>query len=375
MPTAPTLTDGVVTLRAHRPEDTHGSWEQCQDPLSQQWTTVPVPYSMDDARTFVGEIMPKGWAEDSEWGFVVEAEGRYAGTVSLRPESDHRAELAYGSHPWVRGTGHMERALRLLLEWGFAEQDLETVIWWANKGNWSSRKVAWRLGFSFEGTVRSWLPQRGERRDAWVGTLVRDDPREPGTPWLDCPVLENDRVRLRPWRPDDATRIVEACDDERTSYWLGKMPSPYTPADAEAYLQDRIEVLATGSAVGWAVADPGTDELVASLALFDLVPGRSAEVGFWTHPAARGRGVMTAAVGLAARHAIDTLGLVRLTAFAATENTASRHVIEANGFRLIGVERQSVQIRTGLADHAAYDLLAEDLAQSTALSALDPLGP
>ncbi len=73
---------------------------------------------------------------------------------------------------------------------------------------------------------------------------------------------------------------------------------------------------------------------------------------------------MTGAVGLAVRHAFDTLGLVRLAAFAATENTASRHVIEANGFRLIGIERQSVQIRTGLADHAAYDLLAADLAQN-----------
>ncbi len=361
MPTAaPTLTDGVVTLRAHRPDDAQGSWEQCQDPLSQQWTTVPVPYSMDDAHTFVGEIMPKGWAAGSEWGFAIEAEGRYAGTVSLRPEGNARAELAYGSHPWVRGTGHVERALRLLLEWGFAEQDLETVIWWANKGNWSSRKVAWRLGFTIEGTVRSWLPQRGERRDAWVGTLLREGPREPSTPWLSCPVIEGDGIRLRPRRPSDAARIVEACGDERTSHWLGKLPSPYAPADAEAYLQDRIEVLATGSAVGWAVADAVTDEALGSVALFGLVHGRQAELGYWTHPSARGRGVMTAAARLAVAHGFEALGLGRVTAFAAVDNHASRHVIESCGFRLAGVERQAVQIRTGLVDHACYDLLAGD---------------
>jgi len=292
---------------------------------------------------------------------VVEVESRYAGTVSLRPEGDARAELAYGSHPWVRGTGHMERALRLLLDWGFAEQGLETVIWWANKGNWPSRKVAWRLGFTFEGSVRSWLPQRGERRDAWVGTLLRDDPREPSTPWLACAVVEGDGTRLRPWRPDDAPRIVEACDDERTSYWLGKLPSPYTLADAEAYLQDRIEVLATGSAVGWAVADAETDEVLGSVALFDLVPGRQAELGYWTHPTARGRGVMTTAVRLAVAHGFGELGLSRISAFAAVENHASRHVIETCGFHPIGVERQAVQIRTGLVDHACYDLLAGEL--------------
>ena len=41
--TAPTLTDGVVTLRAHRPEDVDEIFVQGSDPVMQQWTTVPVP--------------------------------------------------------------------------------------------------------------------------------------------------------------------------------------------------------------------------------------------------------------------------------------------------------------------------------------------
>lgn len=361
MPPTPTLTDGHVTLRAHRAGDAEGSFEQCQDPLSIAWTTVPVPYSREEATNYVTEVMPRGWAEDTEWSFAIDVDGEYGGTVSLRNEGDGRAEIAYGSHPRVRGTGAVEAALRLLLEWGFTEKGLRTVLWRANKGHWASRKVAWRLGFSFDGTLRAWLPQRGALRDAWVGTLLHDDPREPSEPWLEALVLESAGVRLRPWRATDAGRIVEACNDERTAHWLGKMPSPYTSADAEAYLQDRVEVLATGTAVGWAVADPVSDEVIGSLALFDVMAGRQAEIGYWTHPDARGRGAMTAAVGLAVRHAFDTLGLQRLTVFAAAENAASRHVIEANGFRLIGIERQSVAIRTGLADHAAYELLVGDL--------------
>ena len=358
----PTLAEGTVTIRPHRPADAQGSWEQSQDPLSIDWTTVPVPYSLEQAAEYVGKVLPGGWADDSEWAFAVEVDGQYGGTISLRNEGNGRAELAYGSHPRVRGTGAIEAALRLLLDWGFDELGLHTVIWWANKGNWSSRKVAWRLGFSFDGTLRSWLPQRGELQDAWVGTLLRDDPRSPRCPWLGVPVLDGSGVRLRPWRPDDADRIVEACSDERTSHWLGKMPVPYTRADAEAYLQDRIEVLATGSAVGWAVADLDSDAVVGSVALFNLMPGRQAEVGYWTHPVARGRGVMTEAVRMASSHGFGPLGLGRLVAFAATENAASRRVIEANGFRLVGIERSAVLIRTGLVDHAAYELLAGDLA-------------
>src|SRR5262245_5268215 len=236
--TAPTLTDGRVTLRHPREDDIEGAWEQCQDPLSQQWTTVPIPYSMDDSRDYILGYIPEGWENDKEWGFVVEAEGRYAGNIVLRNEGDRRAEVAYGSHPWVRGTGHMETALRLLLDWGFREKDLATVIWWANVGNWASRRLAWKLGFRFEGRLRRWLPHRGELRDAWVGTLLAEDPREPQGRWIDAAVLEAPGVRLREFKNTDEARVVEGCRDERTQYWLGGLPSPYGPDDARAFIRE-----------------------------------------------------------------------------------------------------------------------------------------
>lgn len=361
---APTLTDGTVTLRAHRPDDAQGSWEQCQDPLSQQWTTVPIPYAMDDAAHFVGEIMPRGWADDSEWGFAIEYDGRYAGTVSLRNEGQGRAEIAYGSHPAVRGTGAVERALRLLLEWGFAERGLHTVVWWANRGNWASRKVAWRLGFSFEGELRRWLPQRGELRDAWVGTLLRDDPRTPSTPWLPCPVIEAHGVRLRPMTPADAPRIVEGCADPETQRWLGQLPAPYTLDDALTYVESRTAMLADGVGETWAVTEPGDDTLLGTIGWFHHTAGVECEIGYWTHPDARGRGVTKRAMAAATDHVLATLGVQRVTCFAAAENAASRGVIEANGFRLYGVERLGAAVRDGRADLAMYDVLASEWVSS-----------
>lgn len=363
----PALTDGTVSLRAHTPADARGSWEQCQDPLSQQWTTVPVPYSMADAREFVEGIVPRGWREDRDYAFAVHARDRdgverYAGTVSLRPEGARRAEVAYGSHPWCRGTGVMERALRLLMEWGFTELDLAMVVWWAHRGNWPSRRLAWRLGFTVEGAVRSWLPQRGELRDAWVGTLLRDDPRTPGSPWYDVPTILGPTVTLRPFRDSDAARIQEACSESRMQHWFRSLPSPYTLEDAQQLLEDRRERQATGSGLSWAVADPATDLLLANISLFDVRPGRDAEIGFWTHPAARGRGVMTEACRLVVRHAFvpehdGGLGLRRLRATAADGNSASVHVVLANGFTPVGREREGAR----LGDGTPVDLLVHDL--------------
>jgi RimJ/RimL family protein N-acetyltransferase len=366
----PVLTDGVVTLRPHAVEDAEGVYEQCNDPLSRQWTTVPVPYGRDDALTFVTGVVPKGWA-GGRWAFAVEAEDddgtpRFCGTVELRDEGSGRAELAYGAHPWARGRGIIHRALELLLDWGFGARGLQTVIWWANVGNWASRRTAWRLGFTCDGTVRRWLVQRDELLDAWVGVLHAGDERSPRNEWLDVPRVAGDRVVLREFRDDDVPRIVEACSDERTSHWLWRMPRPYTEPDARAYLVTAVEKPATGTGVGWAVADPVSDELLGSITLFDLKPGRDAEIGYWTHPAVRGRGVMTEACGLAVRHAFTPaedggLGLVRLGISAAEGNAASHRVITANSFRPMGRERRALRLGDGsLVDCLYYDLLREE---------------
>lgn len=368
----PVLTDGRVTLRAHRLEDVDGVLEQCTDPLSTRWTTIPVPYVREDAHGFVTEVVPAGWAE-GRWAFAVEAADetgvpRFCGTVELRDEGNRRAEVAYGAHPWARGRGIMLAALRLLLEWGFTDQRLRVVIWWANTGNWASRRVAWRLGFSCDGTLARWLPQRGDLLDAWVGTLHVEDERVPRHPWLQAPALAGHRVVLRPLRAEDAPRVAEACNDDRMSRWMWRLPSPYTLEDARAFLLGRDELMASGSGVAWAVADRADDRLLGHISLFDLKPGREAEIGYWTHPDERGRGVMTEACGLVVRHGLDApekggLGLRRLLVFTAEHNSASRRVIEANGFTRVGRERNGVRMRDGsLVDSLSYDLLVEEYA-------------
>jgi RimJ/RimL family protein N-acetyltransferase len=340
--TAPTLTDGVVTLSGHREDDVEAVVEQSRDPLSRRWTKVPDPYGRDDALRFVREAMPGGWASGQEWGFAVEAPDadgtlRYAGTVSLRNEGEGRAEIAYAAHPWARGRGTMQRALELLLAWGFSPvsdggRELDTVIWWAEVGNWASRRLAWRVGISCDGTVRRWLRNRDGRVDAWVGSLYRDDAREPRTPWLDVPRIEGERVRLRRHRDDDLDRMHEGATDPVTAYWLGRIPQPYDREQARVFLAHRSEGMAAGTDLHWMLADPDTDGLLGTVSLMHAV--------------------------------IDVedggLGLHRVYATAAVDNVASRRVLEAAGFTLIGTERRSVLVRDGMHDGAAYELLAED---------------
>jgi RimJ/RimL family protein N-acetyltransferase len=366
---APNLTDGVVTLRAHRPDDVPRVLEQCLDPLSQAWTLVPVPYRPAMAEEFVGTTMPRGWAEGTEWGFAVEVDGRFGGTVSLRDEGGGRAEIAFGAHPDLRGTGAMLQAVRLLVEWGFAEQRLRTIVWRAFVGNWPSRRLAWRLGFTMEGTLRDFLPQRGELHDAWVGTLLAADPREPRTTWLDVPELLGDGFRLRAVRDSDAARIQEGSADPESQRWLGQLPAPYTLADARDYIAMRHELAAGGSGVTWAVADPVDDRLLGTVLWFGWTPGVACEIGYWTHPEARGRGLTTAVVQRVTGHVFETLPVLRVTARAAADNQASRRVLERAGFGLYGIERYGAWVRDARADLALYDVTASEWSEAGRSSA------
>jgi RimJ/RimL family protein N-acetyltransferase len=362
------LTDGVVTLRAPRESDAAGVLEQCRDRESVRWTTVPVGYTEADARTYVLDTIPGWWREGTEHVFVVEADRdgtpSYAGNLGLRLRGDGWADIGYGVHPWVRRRGLTQRAVRLLLAYGFDELGLKAVEWWAHEGNWASRRLAWRVGFTFDGTVRRHLPQRGELRDGWVGTILPGEPMEPRHPWLDVPVLQGPRVRLRPLRPEDDPRVVEACSDTESSRWLGQLPSPYLPEHAAFWRHQSAERAASGEAVVWAVVDQD-DRLVGAINLFDLEDRRTAEIGYWTHPDARGRGLTVEACGLALRHAflptdVGGLGLDQVHAVAALGNEASHGVLRAAGLLDQGVARRSVLTRRDLEDGWYLDVLREE---------------
>jgi RimJ/RimL family protein N-acetyltransferase len=265
----------------------------------------------------------------------------------------------------------MTTAVGLLLDYGFSVLGLETVIWMANVGNVASRRVAWKAGFTFGGTIRRWLPQRGEYLDGWIADLHRSDSREPKSAWFDVPVIEGGRSRLRPLRHDDVPRVVQASADERSQYWLSFLPHPYTEQDARDFV-DRCSTNAfSGTGLTWAVADPRSDELLGTLGL-PHGDRLSWEIGYLAHPDARGRGVMREAVGLATRHLFvgtedGGLGAARAYIRAAADNTASQYVALANGFTQYGRERRSATLRDGaFTDLVLFDLLASEWREAQA---------
>ncbi|MGW5412448.1 GNAT family N-acetyltransferase [Actinomadura geliboluensis] len=147
--------------------------------------------------------------------------------------------------------------------------------------------------------------------------------------------LQNDRVRLRPLRSDDAAAFAEGTGDPAVRQY-GHLPeAEYTPESVRAMIRrDARPGLERGDLAVLAIADATTDEFAGSLVVFD-VRDRQAEVGFWVHPQHRGSGVTNAALDLSVSFAHDS-GLRELTARTSPENVASQRVLASAGFTLQG---------------------------------------
>jgi RimJ/RimL family protein N-acetyltransferase len=176
------LTDGTVVLRALTLDDVDTITEACQDPETQRWTTVPVPYTREHSIDFASNhgAGSTGWVEGRNplWIVCLAGDRRYGGAVDLRLDSEGAAEVGYALAPWLRGYGHMQRALRLACGWAFADAGLARIVWYAHVGNTASRRTAEAVGFHvLEGVLRQQCVARGARYDSWVGDLLPGDLR------------------------------------------------------------------------------------------------------------------------------------------------------------------------------------------------------
>lgn len=177
VPTPPVLSDGVITLRPPRPDDAEDIMLGCQDPQAQLWTTIPVPYALADAESWLATREdPEKWWASPAWAVTVPPSDRWSGSIDIRPDGRGGAEVGFMLGPWARGGGYSTRALRLVCTWAFTALDLQVITWYAYVGNEASRRAARRVGFRIPDVVlRRHLAQRGERRDAWIGDLLPGD--------------------------------------------------------------------------------------------------------------------------------------------------------------------------------------------------------
>lgn len=180
---------------------------------------------------------------------------------------------------------------------------------------------------------------------------------------VDPPTLSDGVVTLRAWSADDVPVLPGLIDgDEEIVRWLDMMPSPYTEQDAREWIERAAAGWRSGAFAPFAIVADGA---VAGGLGFNTIDRESGagEIGYWLTRAARGRGLTTRALLLAARWGFDGLGLERIQLRAEVRNLASCRVAEKAGFTREGVLRSARYNprQDRRLDFALYSLLPGEL--------------
>ncbi|GAA2167350.1 hypothetical protein GCM10009826_45150 [Humibacillus xanthopallidus] len=193
----PALHDGDLRLRPWTAADVEAT-RLLHDAEIAHWFDVDAtPPTSEHHRSWV-ERTHAEWSDSrAKATFLVEWRGEPAGSVDVRRRSDGVGVLSWITYAPYRGRGLASRAVRLLVDWAFADLGLRRVEAEVNPLNRASLRTALRAGLRREGLLRGNTTLGGEVHDTVVLGRLAGDPapgtREGFTAMLDS-VLPTKRV-------------------------------------------------------------------------------------------------------------------------------------------------------------------------------------
>ena len=167
-------------------------------------------------------------------------------------------------------------------------------------------------------------------------------------------ILRGERLVLRPPSLRDAGLIALYASDARVASMLARVPHPYPPGAAEAFVESALK---DGPETHWVMDYAADDEseLVGLISLKDVGDGTGV-IGYWVAPQLWGGGFASEATELVVEYA-RTSGFQRLEASVHQGNDASAKVLTKAGFDYIGESEQHSLYHKGMVPTWSYELV------------------
>ena len=178
------------------------------------------------------------------------------------------------------------------------------------------------------------------------------------------PVLEAERLILRPFTLDDAKELQRLVGERAIADTTLNIPHPYEDGMAEAWIGTHQSAFEAHETVTLAVEARDTGNLVGAVGLRLHLANESAEIGYWIGRMYWGRGYCTEAARAMLDYAFRELGLNRVHAAHLSRNPASGRVMIKLGMVREGRQRQHVKKWGVFEDIEKYGILRGEYLES-----------
>lgn len=176
------------------------------------------------------------------------------------------------------------------------------------------------------------------------------------------PVLETERLLLRPFQIEDAAHIQRLAGDRSIASTTLNIPHPYEDGMAEEWIGTHKERYDQGESVILAIQLKEKALLIGAIGLEISRLHQRAELGYWIGKEYWGQGYCTEAARQVLRFGFGTLELDRICASHLTRNPASGKVMQKIGMLHEGNLRKHV-LKWGIReDLDLYGILREEWA-------------
>lgn len=171
-----------------------------------------------------------------------------------------------------------------------------------------------------------------------------------------CPTIKTARLVLRPHRMQDADAIANSLSDFAVARMLTRVPVPYDREDG----RDWLNMVTSGLKPDWhfALTRDGVHVGVVSL---ELRHGLW-HIGYWLNRFYWGKGLMSEAVDAALDRFFRRMPQAEIFGGAFADNPASLRLLEARGFRTIGVQDVFSKARNTMTPLVEFKLCQGDFA-------------
>ncbi|HYK77662.1 MAG TPA: GNAT family protein [Daejeonella sp.] len=168
------------------------------------------------------------------------------------------------------------------------------------------------------------------------------------------PILENERVLLRPLTLEDEPALQVIANDE--SLWIYGLSDLSKAGELQKYIKKALEDQAQGICAVWVVIDKASNKVAGCTRLSEISwKDERGQIGWtWIGRDFQGSGLNKAMKFLILKYAFETLRLNRVEFKADERNHQSRQAILGIGATREGVLREHMKLHNGYIRNTVY---------------------